>query len=321
MRQLSHFPEQEPAETLAAALYVEGIANRLDEWKDGGFVVWVFDEQRMEEAKALLRLFEEDPSDERFRGARSRAASLRKAARREEGRRPKPVDASRRWRDGTHVDPGFVTILLIGASSALFLFTFPGVDESIGTSRETILSLIWFDTGRGSGWFHDIRAGELWRLVTPIFAHEAPDFSRGVGGGLLGMAHFLFNMYFLRDFGFRIEARQGAWFMLALVATAAVLSNTLQYLVSGGAFLGMSGVVFGCFGYLWIRGWVDPGGVIELSSSTITLLLVWFAIGFVGSSALWGSAGLHIANGAHAGGLVVGAGVGFVLGKRSRRRR
>ena len=92
---------------------------------------------------------------------------------------------------------------------------------------------------------------------------------------------------------------------------AAILSNTTQYVVSGGNFIGMSGVVYGVFGYAWIRGRLDPGSGYALSSGTVSTLLLWMAFGFAGF--------MHMANWAHLGGLAVGGAWGFLSAKGQRR--
>ncbi|PYK98399.1 MAG: hypothetical protein DME19_12705, partial [Verrucomicrobia bacterium] len=111
------------------------------------------------------------------------------------------------------------------------------------------------------GGLPEIRHGELWRLVTPIFLH----------GGLM---HILFNMLCLSDFGTMIERRQNTRVLTALVLVIAALSNLGQYLWQGPDFGGMSGVVYGLIGYIWMRGKFDPNSSLFLHSSTVTMAVV-----------------------------------------------
>ena len=76
----------------------------------------------------------------------------------------------------------------------------------------------------------------------------------------------------------------------------------------------MSGVNYGLFGYIWMKGKFDPGDGLELNPTTITILLAWFVICFTG---VFG----NIANGAHAGGLAVGAAWGYLSALRWTRTR
>ena len=64
-------------------------------------------------------------------------------------------------------------------------------------------------------------------------------------------------MQFLHP-GHAEEARQGTWRLASLVVVIAALSNLGQYYVSGPNFFGISGVVYGLFGYIWMKGKFDP---------------------------------------------------------------
>jgi rhomboid protease GluP len=77
-----------------------------------------------------------------------------------------------------------------------------------------------------------IRAGEVWRLVTPVFLH----------GSLL---HIGFNMYALFIFGRGIEARFGHLRFLLLYFLSAFAGNVLSFVLTPSASLGASTAVFG----------------------------------------------------------------------------
>jgi len=137
---------------------------------------------------------------------------------------------------------------------------------------------------------HDLRRGQLWRLVTPIFIH-------------FGILHIIFNMWWLRDLGSAVEFRRGSLRFLLLVLTIAVTSNLAQFAYSGPSFGGMSGVVFGLFGYIWMKSRFDYNSGFHMPPNTVFWMIAWFALcftGYVGS----------IANAAHG----VGLGVGIMLG-------
>jgi len=128
-------------------------------------------------------------------------------------------------------------------------------------------------------------------LVTPIFLH-------------FGIIHIFFNMLWLRDLGSMIEARQGSWWLLLLVIVFGVFSNLAQYLSYGGEFGGMSGVVYGLFGYVWIRGKLDPTSGLFLHQNIVVMMLVWLVVCMFG---VFGA----VANAAHAGGLLIGMAWGW----------
>ncbi len=91
--------------------------------------------------------------------------------------------------------------------------------------------------------------------------------------------------------------------LLSLVVVLAVGSNLGQYFYGGPDFGGMSGVLYGLMGYIWIRGQVDPASGLFLSPMSITILLVWFFLCLVGFIP-------HVANACHAYGLVMGMIIG-----------
>ena len=64
MRLLTTVDSRDAAQTLGDALYADGVATTVKETRDGGFAVWVHDEDRMDHAKTFLDGF--DPSSEQF---------------------------------------------------------------------------------------------------------------------------------------------------------------------------------------------------------------------------------------------------------------
>jgi membrane associated rhomboid family serine protease len=84
----------------------------------------------------------------------------------------------------------------------------------------------------------EIRRGELWRLLTSAFPHVNP-------------LHLLFNLYWLWQFGRPVEQAFGHAKTALLLALFAIGSAAFEYaLVRGG--VGLSGVVYGLFGLLWV---------------------------------------------------------------------
>lgn len=80
-----------------------------------------------------------------------------------------------------------------------------------------------------------IRAGELWRLLTPALVHTT-------------VAHIGFNMYALFSFGTGLERHFGRWRFLLLYVLGAFTGNVLSFLFSPGYSVGASTAIFGLLG-------------------------------------------------------------------------
>ena len=127
-----------------------------------------------------------------------------------------------------------------------------------------------------------------------------------------GPVHLIFNLMWLFQFGSMIEGLQGRGRFLALVVVVAVLSNLAQYAMKSPFFGGMSGVNYGLFGYVWLRGRTDPASGLFIDRQNTILMLIWLVVcmtGYLGPVAHW----------AHGVGFVVGAAWGWASGKLAQR--
>ena len=147
------------------------------------------------------------------------------------------------------------------------------------------------------GW----KAGQWWRLITPALLH-------------FGLFHILFNGLWVWEFGRRIEFVFGSRYLLALMLVLAAFSNLVQYLSSGPSFFGgLSGVLYGLLGFLWIFNRRHPHPALTMAPGIIGFMLIWLVLGMTGTINVFidGS----IANGAHFGGLVAGMAFGFFMSR------
>ncbi|MBQ0711430.1 MAG: rhomboid family intramembrane serine protease [Porticoccus sp.] len=143
--------------------------------------------------------------------------------------------------------------------------------------------------------------GEYWRLVTPIFLH-------------FGLFHIAFNGLWLWELGRRIEPLTGSLQMTMSVLLMAIASNLGQYLWSGPSlFGGMSGVVYGLLGYIWIRHKIAPRPILAIPKGLLGFMLFWLLLGMSGLINLFMDG--SIANAAHAIGLVTGMLLGGWAGR------
>ena len=135
------------------------------------------------------------------------------------------------------------------------------------------------------------------------------DFVRTLTPALLhfGAVHLVFNAMWLWHFGRMIESTQSSVLYLFVVFLIAFISNTTQYVWSMSAnFGGLSGVVYGLLGYIWMCQTVNPASRLRLPPAMIGFMLVALVLMEVFASA-W------IATAAHAGGLVAGMVAGIVI--------
>jgi membrane associated rhomboid family serine protease len=172
------------------------------------------------------------------------------------------------------------TAVLAIAATAAF-----GLDVDVSPLMETAL----------------IRRGQLWRLITSAFVH---------GGAL----HLLFNIYWLWIFGTTVERVLGHARTLALILLFAYGSGALEYAFSSGG-IGLSGVVYGLFGLLWVLSRSDARFAHVIDGNIIQLFVVWFFI----CIAMTVTNVYPVANIAHAVGAVLGILTGFAVADPRRR--
>jgi GlpG protein len=296
MRLIGHLAEQKDARTFADYLYVRKIESHLEFEKADGWGIWINDEDKVEEAAGLLAAFRSNPAHPKYRAEAKTAADLRAEAEQAEAKyRKKLSDRRHLFRPLDAYGFGPLTFVLIVISVTVCLLSKLGRDPQPLTG----LFITDFTTGAPFGpSLPEIRHGQVWRLITPIFIH-------------FGLLHILFNMLWLRDLGSMIEGRQSSWLLGILVLAIAACSNLAQFWFGGPVFGGMSGVVYGLLGYIWMRGKFDPGSGLYLHPSTVTMMIIWFFACFTPIVP-------HVANAAHAVGLVMGLAWGYLSSLRYR---
>lgn len=295
MRPIGHLKDETQARCFADFLYGEGVENQVDPGPEHSWEIWVLDDAHVDAAKSLLDEFRRNPDDPRFTEA-SRVAVKQKQLDREKAvpRRARVID-TRTIFYSPPVPLGAVSLTLIGISVVAALFTQLGNEDRFVQP----LSITQYQHDgeylRWNGGLPEVRRGQVWRLFTPIFLH-------------FGILHVLFNMLWLRDLGSMVEARKGTRKLLMLVLVLAGTSNFGQYLISGPNFGGMSGVVYGLLGYIWMQGKFNPASRLSLQRQTVTFMIAWFFLcltGLVGP----------VANAAHAVGLALGIAWGFLAAR------
>lgn len=190
----------------------------------------------------------------------------------------RPVIPDAEWLKIKSLPRGQLTYSIIIVCVGLYLLSF----TDMGRRFYDVLFMGRVETG----FLAEIKQGQVWRLWTPMFLH-------------LSLMHILFNMLWFRDLGYIIEYKFGRNDLLIMMGITGLLSNLMQYLVSGPQFGGMSGVLYAMLGYIWVYKKIDDQFEFPLPKRDVGLMIGWLFLCLTG---LLGP----IANTAHAGGLFSG---------------
>jgi len=309
MRQIGTIPDAADAKRFADYLLTLGITTRIDPSPEGA-IVWVHREDRVQEAGAELAAFRANPRDPKYQAVASTARRIRKEAEeRQREHEQKSIDLRNRWASDRSFRRIPVTQTLIALSILAYFLTGGGsgrlAEEFKFASIHPVVSLdeplkpgtMIVGTRMGpmqSNVFDDLKRGEIWRPISPIFLH-------------FGIIHLLFNMSAMIALGAMVELQRGSVRLLLFVFFAALVSNTAQYVYKGSpGFGGMSGVILAIFGYVWMKGLYEPELGMGLSRQTVMYMMLYL---FVTMTVKIGP--IQIAHAAHLSGLVFGVLVGL----------
>jgi GlpG protein len=314
VRHLGIVEDEKSARHFADYLLTKGIAVSVE--IDGDSCrLWAQDEDHLEDARREFAEFLAAPEAPLYRESVPTAAELRRLERkRSRQARKNFVDARTRW-GAPSPSRQPVTFLLLAVSIGVTLFSNFGSADSITAAlfmdRYNSVPYLWgffktehvqgedlpkklmkgqFMPDGGAFPLEHAWRTEPWRLVTPIFLH-------------FSVIHLLFNMMTLWQFGPPIESSRGSWRFALLVVAIAIASNVAQYLWSGPAFGGMSGVLYGLFGYLWMQSRYEWTSEFYVSRNMVIWMIGWSVMcvsGILGP----------IGNACHFAGLFVGMIIG-----------
>lgn len=283
MRKIGVLQSAEKAETLHRFLLAEGIENRIDQvppdWE-----VWVVSDDDLEKAKAELDSFINFPDDPRFRVKHVPA------------RPSKPAVQSRPQRRRPSSDIPVTRFLIV---SCVMIALYTGFGKSHADLQRWLVFSKYVKPEPIWIFPPEILQGEIWRIFTPALMH----------GSLL---HLGFNMYLMWILGNTLERTQGSGRFLFYCLLTGAGAHFTQYIFVGPNFLGISGVVYGLIGYLWMRQMVAPEDGYFVPEGLLVTMLFWLILGVTGALESWG---MPVANGAHLGGLFAG----MLLGSFQRR--
>ena len=182
--------------------------------------------------------------------------------------------------------PGPVTLVLVVINILIF-----ALESLAGGSESTAVALKF-----GALTSDLVRSGEWWRLFTSMFIH-------------FGSSHLVSNMVTLFLFGNAVERLLGWWKMLIIYLASGLAGNVLwlalemrseSYTVSAGA----SGAIFGLVGVYVAMALIPEMRRFVSVRNVIIMLILNFA---------YGTTGTNVNLIAHAGGLITGTVLGYVL--------
>ncbi len=290
MRSIATFREEKTALRFWNFLQAEDIESSLEEDDSNHeWLIWVLDEEKIPQAIKSYEEFKVAPDDLKFNSIQKiepKSKDINKANVNQISRF-RNYNLRENWKKKERM-PGLFSLSLIITSVAVFLLS--GMGKNIEIVNKFLIS------EKLNGSLSEILNGEVWRIITPIFLH-------------FSLWHILFNMFWVHDLGGQIEKRKGSGFLLLFVLVTSIISNLTQFKFGGPGFGGMSGVVYGLFGYVWIKCKFDPGDGLFIHQTTAVIMLGWFFLCFAIKD-------FGIANWAHAGGLVTGSAWGYISAVR-----
>jgi GlpG protein len=296
MRSIAKFKEEKLALRFWNYLQTIDIESSLEEddiqkeWH-----IWVLDEEKLDLSIGEKNEFVKNPDNPKYITNGKKAINEKQDE----------VKAKSRYKDYNLKDKWFKQESRLGMVSLALIITSVAVFLISGTGKNYQVIGPFLISEKNDIYFSEFLSGQLWRIVTPIFLH-------------FGFLHIIFNMYWLYYFGGQIEKRKGSAFISIFIFLTAIFSNIAQYLVTGPEFGGMSGVVYALLGYIWIKSKFDPGDGLYIEQSTALVLVAWLLLCFVMPVAPGFSGG--VANWAHTGGLISGAGWGYISAIRWNRK-
>lgn len=301
MRHIGSLEDEQSVVQFGAYLKTKSIKASIDPEGDV-WAVWIHNEDLLDVAKDELARFKADPTAACYSDAVVEAGRIEKAAAKQAKKTAKRVVKARDQFNRPLAADCSVTFGLIALSVIVVLFTkdWEAMNRGVGVwdfanRPYPVLDKLWIDFdidglgrriwNRNAG-LQQVSAGQVWRLVTPIFIHMGP-------------LHLLFNMMWMHRLGVPIEHDRGSFRFICLVLAIAVISHVASFYTTGPAFGGMSGVVAGLFGYIWMKTRYDSRSDLHIASNTVMWVMVYLVV------CLSGALG-NIANVVHFGGLFVG---------------
>lgn len=322
MRQIGTLPTEHQASVLTDWLIAEGIEAK-HERELAGFEIWVKDEDKLSRARAEFEAYLAEPQAAKYAESAARAAEVRRNRQEQQRQYERRIQ-----RGSTALTTGRSTLTIAMVIASILVGILTNLGQMPRGPNETMKALAFnsvpakeaaelkdkygLDPDSWGLKFASIRKGELWRLVTTAFIH-------------FGALHLIFNMIWLYQLGRMVETRYGTAFLGGLCVAVEIASSFVQVAVpvaQGGAAVnildtnlmiylgGMSGVVYGLFGFIWVKAAIDPQSRFFLPPSTIVIMIGWMFFCMVSPTGMMSETAEgvknSVANWSHGAGLAMG---------------
>ena len=331
---------------LAKKLHAWLAVNQIDaQCKDLGEVweIWVLDEDQLLDAHKLTATFNANPEDPQFASVLNEANKIEEVKNKQQKARQKEANKLERQQQGhsARSDKSLTRSIIIlcsvlfGASLVFESSDGNFIHDSLGVVRTTSINESYNEriqqqpeslppkeakasvdsklkSSYNSLFLEDIKRGQVWRMVTPIFLHAR-------GASLSSFLHIFFNMYWLFALGLGLERLFGASNFILLILFTGVISILLPAIspdggifgltaLGGGPVVGFSGVIYGIIGFGWIKMKMQPHLGILIPPFVFIFMMIWLGIGLVSPEGGFFGAISHLA---HAAGLLAGVAFGY----------
>lgn len=273
---LVSFPQKRPALAFSDYLSSINIANRVEEDGDA-YAILLQDEADFPAARQELEGFLTAPEDPRYWHA-----SWQSGQTQQDVSWPAHEGAFSAWWQRAGIVTRSVTLLCV----LVFVL--------LNAAPQSTFDLLSYPEFMGNAGLH----AEWWRLLSPALMH-------------FGFMHVAFNLLWWWELGGLIERGQSGMRLLAISVVVALLSNAAQGLQYGPKFGGLSGVIYGLLGYLWMYPVFNPSAGFRLRKEILWFMLGWLAIGYTGVlDVIFGP----VSNTGHSSGLLAGMALGMAVG-------
>jgi len=141
----------------------------------------------------------------------------------------------------------------------------------------------------------DIFNGSYWGLITSNFLHTE-------------IWHIAGNLYWLWIFGKKVDYETNTFYYGLLILTSALVSSVCQLAFSDSTGIGLSGIGYSLFGFLYVKSKTTEKFKASIDKKTFNLFIFWLVVCIILTQVkAW-----TVGNAAHIGGLLWGMTIAYI---------